>query len=91
MGTRIKKAIIVILLLLSICGCKSCRTPDPIDYYNEIKLQFGESCLIRFASPQIYYVKDGDGKFWIVTLRYRGTEEGVQLYITDKELIFTQE
>lgn len=90
MGTSIKKAIIVILLLLSVCGCESCRPPYPIEYYNEIKLQFGENIVIRHAHARIYYVKDEDGKLWIIELDYNGGEKGPQIFVKEKELIFTQ-
>jgi len=91
MGTRIKKFIIIILLLLFVGGCGKFKSAEPIDYYNEIKSQFGERSLIRKETYSTYYVRDEDGKFWIVALKYNNSVEGLQVYISDKELIFTQE
>ena len=83
------KILIICLALVFICGCKSCRSQNPIEYYNELKMQFGENCMIRNAFLiNEFFVKDEEGKVWIITLSYKSAEEGPDIYIYKKELIF---
>lgn len=85
------KKMFICLILVFICGCKSCKVAEPIDYYNEIKSQFGEICLIRNYNNNIYFIKNKSGELWIVTMSYMRTGEGPEVYVFKKELIFTQD
>lgn len=81
------KIILLSIICMIIIGCAS---PNPIDYYNEVKLNFGQDCIISQIDE--YYntllVKDSDCNIWKVVLFYRKIEGEPIPYIYSKELIF---
>jgi hypothetical protein len=88
---NILKRGLLILTILLLCGCKSCRCPCPIEYYNSIKNEFGETCIIKYSKDGYsdhFLVKDPNNNVWFVDMNYIYEKEGPVVYLYDKILIF---
>jgi len=80
------KKLIIFVLFIIIIGCS--KAPTPLDYYDEIKNNFGSDCIIRNKARYQYFVKDSDCNIWKVTVSFEIINGEAKVYIYSKELIF---
>jgi len=80
------KKLIILFLFVIMIGCS--KAPTPLEYYNEIKNNFGSDCIIRKEERYQYLVKDSDCNIWKITVNFEIINGEAKAYIYSKELIF---